>query len=134
MIYVSLSNIAYDDDLHFINNDETINIRVEGHALKADAEKAGKEFNARRGENIICAAVSHSALNLIRSLNIIGGLRPACTVEDGLIEMTLDLKDLGSENMRTVRVLIESFVIGMRDLEKKYKDFITIQTVTGTKR
>ena len=126
MITVTLSNIAYDDDLHFIDAGGRITIRVEGHAIRSDALKAGMEFNARKGENIICAAVSHAALNLIRSLDIIGELRPGCSIEDGLIEMKIDLKDLGREKTHTARILIESFLIGMLDLEKKYKDFISI--------
>lgn len=131
MITVTLTNISYDDDLRFIDAEGRWEIRIEGHALRGDAPLTGPEYNSRKGENIICAAVSHAALNLVRSLKIIGDLHPDTSIEDGLIDVKVAVDNRNRDTMEIARILVESFLIGMLDLEKKYRDFITIETVTG---
>ncbi len=133
LITVTYTHIWYDDDLRFSETgDGTIGVTVKGHALFG-AGGPGKDFDAahasKKGSNIVCAAVSFAALTLLRSITIIAEIEPECTIEDGLLDFTIDVRSLNEDKRQIIRVLLESFMIGMLDLKKKYRDTITIHTV-----
>lgn len=92
-----------------------------GHAGYADA-----------GSDIICAAVTALATTAIGSLQELAGFDPDHVLEDGCIEMTLPAQTGLSEQQRqTVMVLMNSLVIGCRQIKASYgKRYIRIRTET----
>lgn len=136
MITVTYHNIQYDNELRCdVDGSGIIKTAIEGHALfSAEGTKsatAGKEGS--KGYNLICAAVSFSALTLLRSITIIAGINPDYTIKEGFMTIRLHFDAMGAEQKTITRVLLESFLIGMLDMQKKYPDEITIQTVAENK-
>ena len=93
LVTVTFHNLSYDEELRLPDTDDRIvSITIEGHAIPG--EMFGdvvdeKKAPAAKGENIICAAVSFSGLNLIRSLTIIAGANPDYSVENGYMKVSL---------------------------------------------
>jgi uncharacterized protein YsxB (DUF464 family) len=133
LITVTYTNILYDDELRFIETDVgTVRVTVEGHALfsAGDSRNHNDSFlNLKKGNNIVCSAVSFTALTLLRSITVIAEIKPDYTIKDGLLDFTIGVSSLSTEKKRIIQVLLESFIIGMLDLNKKYPDLITIRTV-----
>jgi uncharacterized protein YsxB (DUF464 family) len=132
LITVTYNNILYDDELRCdVSGSGIIKIRIEGHALfTADS---GKKAGTPKGYNLICAAVSFSALTLLRSITIIGVINPDYTIKEGLMEIRMHVDTLSTEQKTITRVLLESFLIGMLDMQKKYPDEIAIETIAENK-
>ena len=132
MITVTYHNIAYDDELRCdVNSSGVIKVKIEGHALfTADG---GKQAGATKGYNLICAAVSFSAMTLLRSITMIAGINPDYTIKDGLMEIRTRVDTIGAEQKNIVKVLLESFLIGMLDMQKKYPDEMFIETAAENK-
>lgn len=132
LITVTFFNILYDDELSFAETESgAVRVTVEGHALFSEhgsGNKNEKLVNSKKGNNIVCAAVSFSALTLLRSIAIIAEIKPEYRIEDGLLDVTVTVNSLNAEKKTIIRVLLESFMIGMLDLNKKYPDVITIRT------
>jgi uncharacterized protein YsxB (DUF464 family) len=130
LVTVTFHNLSYDEDLRLPEDVESVvSITIEGHAIRGGMLGEAIDENkvpTAKGENIICAAVSFSGLNLVRSLTIIAGIRPDYRVEDGFMKVSLATGKLDERNKSIAGVLIESFIIGMLDLERKYKGFITV--------
>jgi uncharacterized protein YsxB (DUF464 family) len=130
LITVTFNNVAYDEELRLPDTDEgVVSIVVEGHAIPGDLfREAGPDDTpaAAKGENIICAAVSFAGLNLVRSMTIIAGVSPEYKVENGLMRLSLATGGLDKVKKSIARVLIESFIIGMLDLERKYGRLVRV--------
>jgi uncharacterized protein YsxB (DUF464 family) len=134
LITVTYNNILYGDELSIVEAESgIIKVTVEGHALFStdnSLRNNDKPVNSKKGNNIVCAAVSFSALTLLRSITIMAEIKPEYRIEDGLLDLTVTFNSLNAEKKNIIRVLLESFMIGMLDLNKKYPDLITIHTVT----
>lgn len=107
-------------------------MKIDGHALfsaEGAKSKTGKKEGSPKGYNLICAAVSFSALTLLRSITIIAGINPDYTINEGLMEIRMHVDTMGADQKTITRVLLESFLIGMLDMQKKYPDEIAIHTV-----
>ena len=133
MITVTYHNIAYDNELRCnVDSSGIIKIRLEGHALfSAEGAEGKAKKGAAKGYNLICAALSFSALTLLRSITIMGGINPDYNINEGLMEIRMHVEALSDEQNYILRVLLESFLIGMLDMQKKYPDEIVIKTAAA---
>ncbi len=133
MITVTLTNVEYTEGIAFSDSEKgLIGVTVEGHAIPGAADKQGLPDEVpglRKGENLVCAAVSFGSLNLLRSIAIMTGIRPVYVSEDGFMSISLSLLGLDERQVSTLAVLLESFIIGMLDLQKENPGFIEIQNV-----
>ncbi len=89
-----------------------IGIRIEGHSGYADA-----------GADIVCAGISVLAINFINSVETFTDdkFEVDSDEEGGLIDFRFT--DIPSDKSR---LLIRSLVLGLRDLQKENKDFISL--------
>jgi len=127
LIIVTLLHIIYNEKLEFTQDGGgDISVSVKGHAVPEDSGGIGGS-NTAKGENIICAAVSFAALTLLRSIKIVGNIDPDYTFDDGMLQFSVKVSELDSKKKQVLKILIESFIIGILDLKQQYKDFITIQ-------
>jgi uncharacterized protein YsxB (DUF464 family) len=130
LIAVTFHNVSYDEELRLPEADgSVVTIAIEGHAIPGGLfGDAGEADNIQtgKGENIICAAVSFAGLNLVRSLTIVASVQPDYTIESGSMRVSLQTGGLDQKRLSIVKVLLESFIIGMLDIERKYKSFITV--------
>ncbi|MBN2159961.1 MAG: ribosomal-processing cysteine protease Prp [Spirochaetes bacterium] len=123
MVTVIFHNIVYDERLRFTDTGSgEISVTVTGHAVTGGSGQ-------RKGENLVCAAVSALALTLLRSITIIANIRPEYAAEDGFMEFRIRIGDLDAQRKNTVSTLLESFMIGMLDVQKSNPDYIEIRTV-----
>lgn len=89
-----------------INN---LNILINGHAGYAEY-----------GKDIVCASVSILGQNLINSIEKLTEDKIQYEIKTGYIN--LDIRNLS----KTSRILVESFFIGIKDIEKSYPKYIKV--------
>lgn len=79
---------------------------------------------AEQGLDIICAAASAVAYTAVGALEELAGVS-GYVEQDGLMEARIP--DIADETKKyTVWVILESMVIGLEQIEYRYKDFIKI--------
>jgi len=125
LIIITISNITYGEKLDFTDAGGVLSVAVKGHALFDDiAENQG--LNTKKGENIICAAVSYASLTLIKSVGIIGGILFDYTIKNGFLQFSINLSELDQDKKNVLKILLESFIIGLLDVKQKYGEFIEL--------
>ncbi|NLM77780.1 MAG: ribosomal-processing cysteine protease Prp [Ruminococcaceae bacterium] len=73
------------------------------------------------GSDIICAAVTALAATAIGSMQELAGLDPARQLQDGLIAFDLpEQADLSGEQQRITAILLQSLMIGCRQIQQSY--------------
>lgn len=89
-------------------------IVIEGHAGYAE-----------HGSDIVCAAVSVTAYTAAGALEELAGVRDCYTAEDGY--MAIDLPDdIKGERKRTADIILETTVIGFKQIEMEYGRYISV--------
>lgn len=79
------------------------------------------------GSDIICAAASSLSINAVNSIETLAGYQPIVEMEDGYLYVEL-LADLSAEQLEVTRILFESLLIGLKDIEEEYRDYIRVIT------
>lgn len=77
---------------------------------------------AKKGNDIVCAAVSMLAQNLVNSLDMLTDDEVICHMQNG--HMDIQWKDLSERG----RLLVDSFFVGMDALQNTYADHVKIAT------
>ena len=95
------------------SNDLNIGFRVFGHSGYDDS-----------GKDIVCAGISALTINFINSVEEFMDDRFVVTTneEDGMIDFKFE-----SEPSKESQVLLDSLVFGLENLEKDYKEFISLE-------
>ena len=96
----------------YCNDNTYTGFRIEGHAGYAD-----------EGEDIICAGISVLAINFVNSIEGLTSDKFSQFEheDDGIIDF--EFTDTISNE---AEILIKSLVLGLEQLEKEYKDFISL--------
>lgn len=96
----------------YCSNNDYVGFRVSGHSGYSEA-----------GYDIVCAGISALTINCMNSIEELTEERFSVFQheDDGVIDYMLDDKP-GIE----AEILLKSLVLGLRDLEKEYKDFISL--------
>ena len=97
----------------YTQNDLNIGFKVFGHSGYDDA-----------GKDIVCAGISALTINFINSIEEFMDDRFVVKTneEDGMIDFKFE--ETPSKESQT---LIDSLVFGLENLEKEYKDFISLE-------
>ncbi|MFD1672790.1 ribosomal-processing cysteine protease Prp [Agrilactobacillus yilanensis] len=102
----------------FRNSDGNIErFRITGHA------DAGEY-----GQDIVCAAVSATAIGTTNSLENLAGIEPIITADEqngGLLEVAVPLK-IDKDKMLICQILLENLLGTLQSIETKYKDYIIV--------
>ncbi|GAE87074.1 ribosomal-processing cysteine protease Prp [Acetivibrio straminisolvens] len=88
-------------------------LRVTGHA--------GYE---RRGKDIVCAAVSVLAYTAAGALEELAGIK-GYTERDGYMRCAVP-KDIPEEKKETVRTILETVVLGLKQVELGYGKYVSV--------
>ncbi len=93
--------------------DEVCGFRIDGHA-----------GFAKKGQDIICSAVSVLALNTVNSVEAFTKDKFSCKqAEDGFLEMII-VEEVSPES----RLLLDSFFLGIRAIVQEYGEkFVKLQ-------
>lgn len=94
-------------------------------------ELTGHAGSGEYGFDIVCAAVSTLAINLVNSLNILVG----CHVDFAVDEidggyMKIDISHITQKTDEKVQLLFESFLLGMTNLAENSQEFVSVQVIT----
>jgi hypothetical protein len=114
LIVIRLGNISFKDGLYFPDN-MPVNITISGHA-----------GNDSKGRDIVCAAVSALSQTLILSIERLVKAEQSVKVRDGVLSSTLQPASEQAEETK-LKLLIESFLIGILEIQREYPDRIKIE-------
>lgn len=97
------------------SNQSLVSVELTGHA-------GSGEF----GYDIVCAAVSALAMNVVNSLEVLTDCTPNVTIDeiDGGY-MKIDLSRVADLNNEKVQLLFESFLLSMTNLAENSSEFVS---------
>ena len=78
-----------------------------------------------QGEDIVCAAISALSMNALNGLTDVVGLTVGYEVRDGYLECILP-EMLSREERKSANVLLDALLLSFKNLEKQYREYITI--------
>ena len=78
-----------------------------------------------QGQDIVCAAVSVTAYTAVGALEDLAGIKDCHKVEDGFISCNMPL-DITEEQKKTAGIILETMVIGFRQIELGYGEFLKV--------
>ena len=93
-----------------------MSLQVEGHA----------GLN-KKGEDIVCSAVSALAQTAVLSVTMLAGIEPDLHKRDGYIKMTVDTTSLDEHAAETIQTILGTFVIGITEIVKTYPRQVHIE-------
>ncbi|MGX7024127.1 ribosomal-processing cysteine protease Prp [Vagococcus hydrophili] len=89
-------------------------------------EMSGHADFAESGSDIVCAAASVLAINVVNSIDELAGYQPIVDMDDGYLFVEI-LSDLSDKQIETTDILMNSLYIGLRDIEKEYESYIRVK-------
>lgn len=78
-----------------------------------------------KGKDIVCAAVSVTAYTAIGALEELAGLKDFYSEKDGYILCSIP-KELDVSKKETVRIIMETTVIGFKQIELSYRKYVSV--------
>ncbi len=100
-------------------------IRKEANQI-VSFEMSGHANFAESGSDIVCAAASVLAMNVVNSIEELAGYQPIVDMSDGYLFVEI-LSDLSDKQIETTDILMNSLYIGLRDIEKEYNSYIRVK-------
>jgi uncharacterized protein YsxB (DUF464 family) len=117
LIAIIFKNIVSNDKID-LDKDAVISLEVSGHS----------GLN-KKGSDILCSAVSALSQTFILTVARILKIEQQLQREDGYLSSRIDLNGLSSESREKLKLLFESLLIGLFEIDKEYPDKIKIEFV-----
>ncbi|MCL1833994.1 MAG: ribosomal-processing cysteine protease Prp [Leptospirales bacterium] len=117
MIAIIFKNIVSNDKID-LDKDTIISLEVSGHS----------GLN-KKGSDILCSAVSALSQTFILTVARILQIEQQLKREDGYLSSRIDLNGLSSKSREKLKLLFESLLIGLFEIDKEYPDKIKIEFV-----
>lgn len=80
---------------------------------------------AKHGRDIICAAASVTAYTAVGALGDLAGIKNCHTEKDGYMFCSIP-SGVSEEQKQIVRIILETTVIGFKQIELQYPDFLSV--------
>lgn len=113
MIEISINNLTLNSEPLVLMNKASI--EVKGHSYFSDS-----------GSDIVCAAVSILSFTALKSLSELAGIRQNVKQNSGYLKSEFKIKDLNDEERIKLRVIIDCFILGIKEIIKKYPDRVKL--------
>jgi hypothetical protein len=125
LVNVTVSNPGLNGE------DETASfyLKVEGHAVKENGFLIKWLSSARKGENLVCAAVSALSVNFLKSSILFSGFRIDYKQRDGFLELKASAPVADREALLKFKLLADSYLLGVTDLQVNYPGLIRIKYI-----
>ena len=117
MITVIFKNIAKNDKID-LDQDTVICLEISGHS----------GLN-KKGNDILCAAVSALSQVFVLTVARVLKIEQKLKQEDGYLSSHIDLTDMSPDNRSKLKLLFESLLIGLIEINKEYPDKIKIEFI-----
>ncbi|MDR3156493.1 MAG: ribosomal-processing cysteine protease Prp [Lactobacillales bacterium] len=92
----------------------------------------GHAANGEYGCDVVCAAVSSLAFNVVNSIETLAGFSPLVELdqeEGGYLHFEI-LGELTNKQKQTTQILLESFLLGLIAIEEEHSKFIRIEILS----
>lgn len=117
MIIIKLKNIIYNKEVD-LTKSVSFSVEISGHS-----------YFDNKGSDIVCSAVSVLSQTMILSLSKLLKIEQSIAQQDGYLSTDISTKDVSVENMTGIKLLIESFLIGIAEIGRMYPDRVKIEIV-----
>ena len=97
----------------FKENQKLVAFNIDGHAGFAE-----------HGYDIVCSAVSAISITIVNGITEVLKLEVPYKVKDGFLNLTL--KGMSFEDMDRCAVLMETMLVGLKNMEVNYSDYIKV--------
>lgn len=101
------------------NNEKLVSFHVDGHAEYYDNKEKVVIY-----DDVVCGCVSNLAQVTILGVVEVLKLNPSYVAEEGNIR--LDLRNLLADDLNKAQVLIETMLVGLKNLEISYGKYIKV--------
>lgn len=88
-------------------------------------EIKGHSGYAKKGKDIVCAAVSALGYTALGALDELAGIKNYVE-EDGYIECSV-LEDVKEDLKPSIGIILETVFIGLKQIENSYKEYVVIE-------
>ncbi|MDR0921252.1 MAG: ribosomal-processing cysteine protease Prp [Lactobacillales bacterium] len=99
---------------------DIVSVTLSGHAMNGEA-----------GHDIVCAGVSALTFNAVNSIEALAGHQPivdmADEAEGGYLYFEI-IAGLTEEKIQITRILMESLLIGLTEIEEEYSQYVQVKT------
>jgi len=116
-----------------------VNIKVNGQGWVCLPDKGeikiivkGHASFAKKGKDIVCAAVSILAQTMVLAVEKLTDLKQQVLTQEGYLESKIDaviLKESGQVEYSKFRVILSNFFIGLESIRQEYPDYIKIDFI-----
>lgn len=117
MISIFFKNIVFNDEIDLKKN-SAIYIEISGHS----------DLN-KKGSDILCSAVSVLSQTFILTVERVLKIKQQITRDNGFLSTLITLKGISAEDRLKLKLLIESLLIGLLEINGEYPDKIKIEFV-----
>lgn len=90
-----------------------VSVKLSGHAEASDD-----------GYDMVCSAVSAVSITIANGITEILNLKPIIGIEDGFL--SLDLNKLTIEEIDSAQMLLETMLLGLKNIEINYNEYIKV--------
>lgn len=117
MITIILKNCIFNDVID-LNYSKTLYLEISGHS----------DLN-KKGTDILCSAVSVLTHTFILTVKRVLEIKQQINRDEGFLSTLIDLKEVSAEDKLGLKLLIESLLIGLLEIDGEYPDKLKIEFV-----
>jgi len=117
LITIVFKNFLFNDVID-LDYSSTIFLKISGHS----------DLN-KKGTDILCSAVSVLSQTFILTVARILKIKQQINRDEGFLSTLIDLKEVSAEDKIKLKLLIESLLIGLLEINGEYPDKIKIEFV-----
>lgn len=122
MIRIDFHNLSFDKGIVIIRPDAPVFLKVEGHS-----------GSGKKGEDIVCAAVSALAQTTVLGITRIAGVEQNLAVRDGFIQSEIDVKEITPRKKEALKIILDLFCMGIFEILRGNEEFIEINFENSVK-
>jgi len=93
--------------------EKIVSVKLSGHAESSDD-----------GYDVVCSAVSAVSITITNGITEILNIKPIIGIEDGFL--SLDLNKLTNKEIESSQILLETMLLGLKNIEINYSDYINV--------
>lgn len=117
MITIVFKNIVFNENID-LTNSNTVYLEISGHS----------DLN-KKGNDILCSAISALSQTFILTVARILKIKQQISRDDGFLSSHISLDGVTAEDRSKLKLLFESLLIGLLEINSEYPDKIKIEFV-----
>jgi len=117
LITIVFKNFVFNDVID-LNYSSTIYLEISGHS----------DLN-KKGSDILCSAISVLSQTFILTVTRVLQIKQQINRNEGFLSTFINLEEVSAEDKEKLKLLIESLLIGLLEINGEYPDKIKIEFV-----